>query len=77
MYHPDPTPESNHSNHLQLLEAASDAPSEACLEDPETREAFDDGLRQLAQDIIQFHPDIAHILLGMGETASGTVHGQN
>lgn len=73
-------PESNQSNGastLALLESAVSAPDQAMQDNPEIKEAFENSLRDLAQDILEFHPGLAHVLLGMGDTACPMVHGQN
>lgn len=76
MYLHDPA--SNDSSHaLALLTAASDSPDTICNDDPETRKAFDQSLRALAEDIIKYHPGIAHLLIGMSSTPCPIVHGQN
>jgi hypothetical protein len=75
MYLPEPA--SNHSHTLELLSAATESPATICSEDPETRIAFEEGLRALAEDIIQYHPGLAHILIGMSETTCPFTHGQN
>lgn len=75
MYFPDSS--SNHSHTLELLSAATDAPAKICAEDPATRMAFEEGLRALAEDIIRYHPGLAHLLIGMSDTASPFTHGQN
>ncbi len=77
MFNPDSSSNDSDDQPLQLLEFASDAPAKACAENPEIKEAFDSSLRELAQDILQYHPDIAHILLGMGGSPSESIHGQN
>ena len=72
----DPSRNSS-SDNLKLLDIASVAPAEACGNDPLIQEAFDEGLRQLAEDIVEFHPGLAHVLLGMGSSSCDIVHGQN
>ena len=74
MYLPEPA---QTSNTLELLESASDSPSEICADNPELQAAFDQGLRELAEDIIRFHPNLAHILIHMNEDPSPYVAGQN
>ncbi|MDF1738262.1 MAG: hypothetical protein P1U86_03805 [Verrucomicrobiales bacterium] len=69
--------DSNDSDALALLESAAGSPAQAMLDDPELKEAFEESLRSLAEDIIEFHPGLAHILLGMGEVPCPVVHGQN
>ena len=75
MYLPDPADESGDA--LALLAAASAAPAHACENDPDTQRAFDEGLRALAEDIVRYHPGLAHLLVGMGPTPCPFVHGQN
>ncbi len=78
MYYSDPDSFNNDAEEsLKLLEIASVAPKEACMSDPLIKEAFDAGLRQLAEDIVEFHPSLAHVLLGMGTDSCDIVHGQN
>ncbi|MCH1408987.1 MAG: hypothetical protein L7V87_08145 [Verrucomicrobiales bacterium] len=74
MYLPEPA---QTNNTLELLESASDSPSEICADNPELQAAFDQGLRELAEDIIRFHPNLAHILIHMNEDPSPYVAGQN
>ena len=74
MYLPKPV---QTNNTLELLESASDSPSKICADNPELQAAFDQGLRELAEDIIRFHPNLAHILVHMNEDLSPYVAGQN
>ncbi|MEC8826316.1 MAG: hypothetical protein VXX36_11085 [Verrucomicrobiota bacterium] len=76
MYLPEPHPTSS-TRALELLETASADPTRSVQEDPEIRAAFEEGLRQLAEDIVEHNPGLAHLLLGMGEAPSPSVHGQN
>jgi hypothetical protein len=75
MYLPDQAPDQ--SGALELLETASFSPEEICKSDPEIKAAFEQSLRELAEDIVKHHPGLAHLLLGMGETPCPIVHGQN
>lgn len=75
MYLPDSHP--SQKDALALLESAAGSPDESCLDDPEVKAAFDQGLRELAEDIIQFHPGLAHMLVNMGSEPCPFVHGQN
>ena len=78
MYYSDPNSfENPQDENLKLLDIASVAPAEACENDPQVKEAFEEGLRLLAEDIIEYHPGLAHILLGMGTESCPIVHGQN
>ena len=77
MYLPNSDASLSSAKALELLESATASPAEICENDPEVKAAFDQSLRELAEDIIQYHPGIAHILLGMGETPCPSVHGQN
>lgn len=74
MYLPEPA---DNSDALALLSAAAIAPSQICENDPDTRQAFEEGLRALAEDIVRFHPGLAHLLIGMSATPCAFVHGQN
>ena len=76
MYLPESHPASS-SRALELLDTATVAPEEICQNDPEVRAAFEDSLRQLAEDIVTHNPSLAHMLLGMGSEPSPVVHGQN
>ena len=76
MYLHDPASNDN-SHALALLTAASVSPDKAYNDDPEIREAFDQSLRALAEDIIKYHPGLAHLLIGMSSTPCPIVHGQN
>ena len=77
MYLNDSSANAEGSDALALLTAASASPWTMCMEDPDTQRAFDESLRALAEDIIKYHPGLAHILLGMGNTPCPVVHGQN
>lgn len=77
MYLPEPADHSSSSATLALLSAAAIAPSQMCESDPDTKQAFEEGLRALAEDIVRFHPGLAHLLIGMGPTPCPFVHGQN
>jgi len=77
MYRPDSTPDQKSAEALALLEAASPSPSEVCQDDPKTKAAFEKGLRELAEDILEFHPGLAHLLIGMSDSPCPVVHGQN
>jgi hypothetical protein len=74
MYLPEPA---DNSDALALLSAAAIAPSQICENDPDTKQAFEEGLRALAEDIVRFHPGLAHLLIGMSATPCAFVHGQN
>ena len=50
MYLPKPA---QTNNTLELLESASDSPSKICADNPELQAAFDQGLRELAEDIME------------------------
>ncbi|MEM7601797.1 MAG: hypothetical protein AAF357_10335 [Verrucomicrobiota bacterium] len=75
MYLPDQAPNQNEA--LELLETATLSPEEICQNDPEVKAAFEQSLRELAEDIVKHHPGLAHLLIGMGETPCPVVHGQN
>lgn len=77
MYLPEPASDSSSAKALALLSAASPAPAAACAGDPETQRAFDESLRALAEDIVHFHPGLAHLLIGMSSTPCPFVHGRN
>lgn len=77
MYLHETAPDSPASDALALLTAASIAPSEICENDPATQRAFDESLRALAEDIVRYHPGLAHLLIGMSEQPCPFVHGQN
>ncbi len=72
-----PESDSDSSKALALLAAASSDPGANCGSDPETRLAFEEGLRALAEDIVRYHPGLAHVLIGMGSRPCHFVHGQN
>ena len=62
----------------RILKMISGSPLEACTNDPATKAAFEESLRHLAEDIIQYNPALAHILLGMGDgSESSDFHGRN
>jgi len=77
MYLNDSSANADGSDALALLTAASASPGTMCKEDPDTQRAFDESLRALAEDIIKYHPGLAHILIGMGNAPCPVVHGQN
>lgn len=77
MYLPESTRESGSSDALALLTAAAVSPALSCENDPETKRAFDESLRALAEDIVRYHPGLAHLLVGMSSTPCDCVHGQN
>lgn len=70
-------PESGSHDALTLLAAAATAPALACEADPATQRAFDESLRALAEDIVRYHPGLAHLLMGMSATPCPFVHGRN
>jgi len=74
-------PDSHSSDHgfstLQILQGAMDDPERICREDPLVQQAFEDSLRGLAQDILTYHPGLAHLLIGMSGGVGSFVHGQN
>lgn len=51
----------------RILKMINGSPIDACTNDPEVREAFEASLRNLAEDIIEFNPGLAHVLLGMSD----------
>lgn len=77
MFLPESASSQTSNRTLELLETASDSPAQDCADNPELQAAFDQGLRELAEDIIRYHPDLAHILVNMSEDASPYVAGQN
>ena len=77
MYLPDSAKTTPSDRTLAILESAASSPAEACHDDPEVREAFDQSLRELAEDILEFHPGLAHLLIGLSDSPCPTVHGQN
>jgi len=77
MHLPEPSPNQQAAHTLALLESASPSPSQICEDDPEVKAAFEKGLRDLAEDILEFHPGLAHLLIGMSDSPCPTVHGQN
>lgn len=77
MHLPDSTPDSSAAQTLALLESASPSPAQICEDNPEVRAAFEKSLRDLAEDILEFHPGLAHLLIGMSDSPCPIVHGQN
>ena len=62
----------------RILGMISDSPAEACANDPAVKAAFEESLRHLAEDIIEYSPGLAHILLGMsGSSEEIEIHGRN
>ena len=77
MYIPESHSSQSDNTALELLESATASPAEICENDPEVKAAFDQSLRELAEDIIEHHPSLAHLLIGMSDTPCPFVHGQN
>ena len=78
MYLPESAQQLSSSRALELLTEASDGnPEESCQNTPEIKEAFDQSLRQLAEDIVEFHPGLAHLLASLGDAPAPFMHGQN
>jgi hypothetical protein len=76
-YEKDPNSRADLENE-RILGLISESPSDACESDPAVRAAFEESLRHLAEDIIEFNPGLAHILLGMGSGKDGVeIHGRN
>lgn len=77
-YHDDEEARAQLENE-RILKMISNSPEEACEIDPEVRAAFEESLRHLAEDIIEYSPGLAHILLGMSQNGDSgdSVHGQN
>ncbi len=69
--------DSNDSNALALFESATGSPAQAMRDNPELKQAFEESLRSLAEDIVEFHPGLAHVLMGMSEVPCPVIHGQN
>ncbi len=69
--------DSSEKENLRILEGAADAPEAAYANDPDVREAFDAELRQLAEEIVQYHPSLTQLLLAMGDPSANPVHGKN
>ncbi len=67
----------DHSQALALLSAAVPSPEELCQSDPATQLAFETSLRLLAEDIVKYHPSLAHVLIGLSKEAKPFFHGQN
>ncbi|MDF1816164.1 MAG: hypothetical protein P1V20_28445 [Verrucomicrobiales bacterium] len=51
----------------RILKTISESPLEACSNDPSVKAAFEESLRLLAEDIIEYNPGLAHILLGLSD----------
>ena len=64
---------------LKILRMIRHSPEEACQDDPAVQEAFEESLRDLAEDIIEYSPGLAHILLGMSaaQDPDSAFYGQN
>jgi hypothetical protein len=81
MYNHNPQSEGDQAN-LNVLGNAADAPTEAYESDPEVRAAFDEELRKMAEEIVQYHPSLTQLLLSMGpksedESDAPPLHGRN
>ncbi|MCG8601120.1 MAG: hypothetical protein MI807_13335 [Verrucomicrobiales bacterium] len=77
MFLPEPQSSQTSNRNLELLATAGESPDQDCSDNPELQAAFDQGLRELAEDIIRFHPDLAHILVHMNDDPNPFVAGQN
>lgn len=77
MYLPEPPNSDEQSDALSLLSAAIVAPEEICQSDPDTQIAFEESLRAMAEDIVLYHPGLAHILIGMSAEPESFIHGRN
>lgn len=77
-YSNDPESEAQLKNE-RLLQMISESPMEGVESDDEARAAFEESLRHLAEDILEYSPGLAHILLAMtdGNDPFDSVHGQN
>lgn len=73
------TENENKPSRLSLFEVAARAPEEAYENSRAVREAFDEELRVLAEDIVRYHPSLTQILLSMGgkKGVPDPIHGRN
>jgi len=77
MYYHNPKSDSDAGN-LRVLENAADSPADAYESDAAVRDAFDQELRKLAEEIVQFHPSLTQLLLSLGsQGVANPIHGQN
>ena len=78
MNHPN-AENGNEPAKMSLFEVASRAPEEAYENNRAVREAFDDELRVLAEEIVRHHPSLTQLLLSMGGDSDlgDPVHGRN
>lgn len=69
----------NEQAKLSLFEVASRAPQEAYENSRAVREAFDNELRVLAEEIVRHHPSLTQLLLSMGSEGElpDPIHGRN
>lgn len=59
---------------LRLLKKAKSKSSiHESLSDEETKEAFETGIRQLAEDIVKYNPQLAQLLLAVGKSTPSQV----
>lgn len=75
---PSQPPLSNEAINLGLLESASGDPLAKYEEDDEVQAAFDEELRNLAEEIVQYHPSLTQLLLSLSKTPDDNpIHGRN
>ncbi|NNE92632.1 MAG: hypothetical protein HKN23_13375 [Verrucomicrobiales bacterium] len=69
--------ETESAQNLRVLETATDAPETAYESDDDVRSAFDDELRQLAEEIVQHHPSLTQLLLSLSDADQNPIQGRN
>ncbi|MCP5540215.1 MAG: hypothetical protein H7A53_09695 [Akkermansiaceae bacterium] len=76
-YQNNPNHDEDHGN-LRVLAAAAADPEAAYESSGAVREAFDDELRRLAEEIVAHHPSLTQLLLSFGgSSVQNPVHGRN
>ncbi|MCF6311875.1 MAG: hypothetical protein L3J39_05435 [Verrucomicrobiales bacterium] len=76
--HPYQPDASQDQQNLRVLTTATLAPDQAYQSNSAVREAFDNELRELAEEIVRCHPSLTQLLLSLGEAnAASPVHGRN
>ncbi|MDF1751836.1 MAG: hypothetical protein P1U89_03575 [Verrucomicrobiales bacterium] len=78
MYYDNDSESRTQIENERILKMISSSPAEACSSDPKVKAAFEESLRHLAEDIIEYNPSLAHILLGMSDGGDpASLHGRN
>lgn len=74
---PDDSNPAQTAENLRVLDAGADDAKHAFENDAEFRNAFEEELRTLAEEIVQSHPSLTQLLLSMSQPEMNPVHGKN